>query len=480
MGDRRGTIRESVDAVFSRLEADLPDGDARAAVGAMRREFAEPLRLAVAGRIKAGKSTLVNSMLRQRVAPTDVGECTRYVTWYRHGVPERVEAVLHDGTRVQRALRTDGSMPPELDLDPDTVHHLEVFLSIDDLRRLTVIDTPGLLSPTDARSSGTTELLALDRDSRSAVSQADVLVLVMSMDARVEDDDALAAFERQFDGLRRTALNAVGVLSKIDLLANEGSDLQVTAAPVADQIGERLRVPLATICPVATLLAETLACGLLDDRDLQALVRALGDLDAVARRRLLRTVDRFVEGNPELDQTLPRSMRLRLLERLDLSGIERVLELADAGLPLRESLRRESGIDRLRDDVLSVLARDTDVLKCARVLTSLSRLAADAGARTQVLAALEELWLDPALHPVRLERARQMEAAGEAVLPDELARELHALARPVSGAIPAVSREALAAGVSRWRTYANSGRAGRTEREVADIVCRHYELHFGG
>lgn len=473
----RGGIRDSVEAVFARLEGELPAGDTRDAVAAMRREFAEPLRLAVAGRIKAGKSTLVNSMLRQRVAPTDVGECTRYVTWYRYGVPERLEAVLHDGSRVQRSLRSDGSMPPEIDIDPDLVHHLDVFLSIDDLRRLTVIDTPGLLSPTDQRSQGTAELLALDRDSRAAVSQADVLVLVMSMDVRVEDDEALAGFESQFDGLRRTALNAVGVLSKIDLLARDGADLQQAAEPVAAGITERLRVPLATICPVATLLAESLDCGLLDERDLNLLVATVGRLDDAERSRVLRTVDRFSDADID---GLPRSLRQRLLERLDLSGIERVLEAAAVGGEgsIRDKLRRDCGIDRLRDDVLAVLARDADLLKCARLLTTLSRLSNDADARTQVLGALEALWLDPALHPVRLERARQIHASGEAFLPDDLARELHALARPSSGAVPALTEPTLASSVARWRSFANSGRAGRPEREIADIVCRHYELSF--
>lgn len=475
-------IRGTVDAAFARLADELPAGPTREAVVTMRREFAEPLRVAVAGRIKAGKSTLVNAVLRQRVAPTDVGECTRFVTWYRFGVPERLEIVLADGEREQRSLRTDGSMPPELGIDPERVHHLEVFLSIDDLRRLTVIDTPGLLSPTDGRSGATAELLALDRDSRAAVSQADVLVLVMAMDARAEDDEALAAFESQFDGLRRTARNAVGVLSKIDLLERDGQPLQQAAMPVAERIGSRLRVPLATIAPVATLLAETLGCGLLDERDLHALVEALGTMDDADRKRLLRTADRFLDGSAELDQLLPRASRLRLLERLDLSGIERVLELVDGGTQasqLREALRRESGAEQMRDEVFSVVARDADILKCTRVLTALSRLASDPDARSAVLRALEELWLDPALHPVRLERARQMEAGGEAELPDDLARELHVLARPGTGMVVALDRSSLADAIGRWRAYANSGRAGRPEREIADSVCRHYELMFG-
>jgi len=39
-----------------------------------------PLRLAIAGKIKAGKSTLLNALVGEELAPTDAGECTRIVT----------------------------------------------------------------------------------------------------------------------------------------------------------------------------------------------------------------------------------------------------------------------------------------------------------------------------------------------------------------------------------------------------------------
>ena len=39
----------------------------------------EPRRLAIAGRVKAGKSTLVNALVGRMVAPTRAGECTKVV-----------------------------------------------------------------------------------------------------------------------------------------------------------------------------------------------------------------------------------------------------------------------------------------------------------------------------------------------------------------------------------------------------------------
>ena len=475
--DPAGSIRETVDRALADLQRVLGPGPTSDLTGALRAEFAEPLRVAVGGRIKAGKSTLVNALLRQRVAPTDVGECTRFVTWYRYGLPERLEVVLTTGERVRRPLRNDGSLPPEIDIPGDTVHHLDVFLSNDQLRRVTVIDTPGLASAVEGRSEATRELLALDRDSRAAVSQADVLLLVMALDARADDDEVLGSFEAQFDGLRRTALNAAAVLSRIDLLDTPSAEVRVRAGAVADTIARRLRTPVSAVVPVATLLAETIECGLLSEEDVAALAE-LARLGETERAGLLRTTDRFIS----IDAGVPPARRGRLLERLDLHGVTVALNhLATHGpgtAALLRRLREEAGIDDFRERVLDAVARHGDVLKCARLLATLARAGDDGAVRHAVLGVLEQLWLDPSLHAVRLQRAAQLHSAGEASLPADLAQELHALARGATGAVPAAGAAALARAASRWRTYANSGRAGAAEREVADTVCRAYELQY--
>jgi GTPase SAR1 family protein len=65
------------------------------------------LKIAIAGRVKAGKSTLVNALIGDQIAPTDAGECTQIVTWFSDGLTYRVEAVVGD-ERHQLAFRRDG------------------------------------------------------------------------------------------------------------------------------------------------------------------------------------------------------------------------------------------------------------------------------------------------------------------------------------------------------------------------------------
>src|SRR5207248_3112784 len=85
LGQVEGLVRDAV-AVYSGTpqEAELRELMVR---------LGEPLRVAIAGRVKAGKSTLLNALVGQALAPTDAGESTRIVTWYRNGVTYR--ATLH-------------------------------------------------------------------------------------------------------------------------------------------------------------------------------------------------------------------------------------------------------------------------------------------------------------------------------------------------------------------------------------------------
>ena len=59
----------------------------------------QPIRIALAGTLKAGKSTLVNALVGEAIAPTDATEATRIVTWFRHGPTPKVTANHVGGRR---------------------------------------------------------------------------------------------------------------------------------------------------------------------------------------------------------------------------------------------------------------------------------------------------------------------------------------------------------------------------------------------
>src|SRR5215216_3234638 len=138
----------------------------------VRRRLGEPLRVAIAGRLKAGKSTLVNALIGRRVAPTEVGECTRIVTQFRYGTSDRVDVVRRNGTRASLPLDEAGMIPQRLGVPRAEVSYVDVTLTSDHLRDLTVVDTPGLSSANTSVSEQARRFLFSDGGAGAVADRA--------------------------------------------------------------------------------------------------------------------------------------------------------------------------------------------------------------------------------------------------------------------------------------------------------------------
>src|ERR1700712_3008053 len=79
-----------------------------AELAACQRRLDEPLRVALAGTLKSGKSTLLNALVGEEIAATDAGECTRLVTWYRDAPSAAVVREDLDGRRAGVPFTRDG------------------------------------------------------------------------------------------------------------------------------------------------------------------------------------------------------------------------------------------------------------------------------------------------------------------------------------------------------------------------------------
>nr|BFF25803.1 hypothetical protein GCM10025732_37680 [Glycomyces mayteni] len=220
-----GQLTTSVAGMCEELAGKVSSAS-RPVVEEVASRLGQPLRVAVAGRLKAGKSTLVNALIGRRVAPTAAGECTRVVTQFRYGPADRVDVVARNGVKHAVPLDANGMIPTSLPIPADEAAMIDVQLSSDRLRDLTVVDTPGLQSVNTDISEAAREMLFaapiaedVDDDSKAAVESAEAIIYVFTQQVRADDVEALEAFSKASQQLSSSPMNALGLYNKADKLA---------------------------------------------------------------------------------------------------------------------------------------------------------------------------------------------------------------------------------------------------------------------
>src|ERR1700744_5104175 len=171
-----------------------------------------PLRVAIAGKVKAGKSTLLNAMVGEMIAATDAAECTKLVTWYQYANAPRLTVYPKLGApRQLPTSRRNGKLIIDLGATPATdVDRLVVDWPSRQLKATTLIDTPGIASLTTENAERSAAFL-LPEDQPAA---ADAIVYLMRH-LHATDFEFLEAFS-EYDAARASGLNAIAVLSRAD------------------------------------------------------------------------------------------------------------------------------------------------------------------------------------------------------------------------------------------------------------------------
>lgn len=454
-------------------------------VVALQERLAGPLRVAIAGRVKAGKSTLLNALIGERLAPTDAGECTRIVSVYREGLGYEVSAILRTGDAQPLAFRRNGTLEIELgQLPPEEVERLDVTWPSTTLRQMTLIDTPGLASINDENSVRTRDFLALDED---RPSQADAVIYLMRHLHRTDADFLDTFLDRSVGQV--SPVNAVVVLSRADQIGACRLDAMESAARIAARyrVNEQLRTVCATVLPIAGLLAET---GLTLTEAEVAGLRRLAGLPRNELAGLLLSTDRFAAAH----SSVPGSEdRLALLRRLGMFGVRlAVTELragrVTTGPEVAALLVRSSGIDELRRVLLDHFLPRARVLQARAALSELRSLArrlastqADAGARLEaeterIEASAHEFAELRLVHLVMTESIRLSTQDADEVR--RLTAATGSLADRLgvsSDAPPQALQTAALAGAERWRARAADPLADRLDAHAAEIAARSYE-----
>lgn len=469
-------------------------------------QLERPLQLAVAGSTSAGKSTLVNAILRRHIGRVDAGDTTRVVTWFEYGGDDgRVTVELRSGRTVDLSL-VDGMLPADLGAPVAEVLRLRVELDEQYLRDVTVIDTPGLNS-VEPGEQATRALLFGD----TAAEHAQALIYVMKH-VQTADAAALDEFRVLSGACGMTAVDTAVILNKVDQHDSEQPDpWPRVAARLTARAEEQLRGRVLDVSPAVGLLADTARARRLRPADLAALTRLaalpvddldaelfedgvtgfstgvrVADVDASTAQRLVALLHRF--------GVLAATAHLREQPNADLDLLHEHLEHRSGFGPRSPSVSREGRPTPAH--LLERFARNADQLKAfagvgrIRRLVRAARSPRDIDLIIELRSSLDEHKpIMAGLSGLRILQACAALSRGQLRLDEQMTNELLTMARGASPAMrlgldedaPAEEiAEAARLATVRWRRLAGltgptvgGHRAHDVLRALEDIVAVH-------
>lgn len=366
------TLRdEASELIESALRIYEDDSVAVQQLEDLHERLREPLRLALAGMVKAGKSTLLNAMLGEQIAPTDAGECTRVVTWYRYSATPYVTLHPIEGSPKRMPVRREGGKLVLTlgGMEVAQVRYIEIGWPSASLQSVILIDTPGIASLSVNVSARSTTFLTPDQ----SPSSADAIVYLLRH-LHASDVKFLEAFRDTAAGVSQT-VNAVAVLSRADEVGSGRIDSLLSASKVArryERDGDLASLALG-VTPVAGLLAE--GARTLREHEFVEF-RELAQLDKADRESLFVSADRFVRASEVT--SLTEAARRELLSRFGLFGVRLATTLIRGGVSdssqLAERLVQQSGLNELNQFVRNQFRTRAGTLKVRGVLDGLDKL----------------------------------------------------------------------------------------------------------
>jgi hypothetical protein len=336
------------------------------ATGQLRHQLArleQPLRIAVAGPWRSGKSTVLNALMGEEVAPVEGADGA--FTWYEDGAQPRATA-YPAGQPPQELAVTKSATGMRVDLGwrAGELRDIVVQWPTRALRQVTLIDTPALTAPGEQGRVPVMDRVLRDSDA----------VLYLTRDGRDSDLRMLESARESAVG-QAAPVNVIMVLSRVDETGGGRIDGLLTARQLARRHYRDPRVSALCVNVVACSGAVGLAGRMLGESDFAA----LATLARVARPELeahLLSADRFVRG--DLPVRLEPEVRAGLLERLGLFGVRLATTLVRAGFDSRVKLSaeliRRSGLTELREAMTRCFIDRRDTLKARSALAAVEAL----------------------------------------------------------------------------------------------------------
>ena len=199
-------------------------------IDSLKDELTSPCVLAIAGKVKAGKSSLLNALLGVDLAMTGTTETTATINVFKGGTPvdstKPILCLYLDGTQEWKSKSyldslqgTDG----EALIEASKIDKLVFYVSNNPiLNNITIVDTPGIGA--QVGNEGDSHQIQTDayfklrerhkNETTSLSNSADAVIYLFDTVPTELDKTFLSALYNGGNGM--TSFNGVGVLSKID------------------------------------------------------------------------------------------------------------------------------------------------------------------------------------------------------------------------------------------------------------------------
>lgn len=295
----------------------------------LERELDNPCVLAVGGRVKEGKSSLINALLGKDLAVVMETEATATVNMFR-------KRRADDGEHSLKVLYKDGSTEFKdlsfMDsLQGKSKEVLErakkikwVEYILDDIisHNITLVDTPGTDAITEENVHENTTRDYLIRKERSQTnteettywtSHADAVIYMLGATANSSNASFINDF-KEMTGGKAVLSNSIGIMGKID----QNLGIVDNRDSLADDIKQNLK-DISIIIPISTYMWKVVNNSSFS-RDIKGLTSLLQTIDNVdLLNYLLKDIKRFLIDNNELCEILlKRNCSVKGIELLPL------------------------------------------------------------------------------------------------------------------------------------------------------------------
>ncbi len=254
--------KECIDTLISFISVSPWKDQYLGRLNALKGQLGQPCVLAIAGRVKAGKSSFINALLGKDLAKVGTTETTATINIFRKGTPPDPDRpVLVFWANGRKTYETKGFLDSLQGNDRDTlkraenIRHIEFLLEDPIFDEVTLVDTPGTDAITGDDGEGhqkiTEEFLNLRKqhseETKIQTESADAVIYLVGHVANASSQAFLQEFQAATnDG--SSAMNSIGIMAKVDL----SDEIIINRHDLATSIASKMQHELNTVIPVSS------------------------------------------------------------------------------------------------------------------------------------------------------------------------------------------------------------------------------------